>query len=85
MSAHLAVRKRDVRRGDVLFEGSRDSEICSGPAYTITRGCGEVGYDVLGTVKNNDMEIVMWGNAPRFDASCRRVGSRPDTLVFSLN
>ena len=79
------MRKRDVRRGDVLFEGSRDGEIYSGRAYIFTRRCGKVDYDVLGKEKNNDMEIVMWGNAPRFDASCRRVASRPDTLVFSLN
>ena len=79
------MRKRGVRRGDVLFEGSRDGEIYSGTAYIFTRRCGKVGYDVLGTVRNNDTEIVMRGNAPRFNASCRPVGSRPDTLVFSLN
>lgn len=79
------MRKRGVRKGDVLFEGVRDGEIYSGTAYIFTRRCGKVGYDVLGTVRNNETQIVMRGNAPRFNASCKKVGSRPDKLVFSLN
>ena len=79
------MRKRGVRKGDVLFEGVRDGEIYSGTAYIFTRRCGKVGYDVLGTVRNNETQIVMRGNAPRLNASCKRVGSRPDKLVFSLN
>ena len=83
---HLATqRARRVRKGDVLFEGVRDGEIYSGTAYIFTRRCGKVGYDVLGTVRNNETQIVMRGNAPRFNASCKKVGSRPDKLVFSLN
>ena len=79
------MRKRGARKGDVLFEGVRDGELYSGTAYIFTKRCGKIGYDVLGAVKKNDTEIVMRGNAPRMDVSCRRIGSRPDKLVFSLN
>lgn len=79
------MRKRGVRKGDVLFDGVRDGEFYSGTAYIFTKRCGKVGYDVLGSVSNNDTRIVMRGNAPRLDGACRRVGSKPDKLVFSLN
>lgn len=79
------MRQRGARKGDVLFEGVRDGEIYSGTAYIFTKRCGKVGYDVLGVVKKNDTEIVMRGNAPRMNSSCRKIGSRPDKLVFSLN
>lgn len=79
------MRKRGARSGDVIFEGVRDGDIYSGTAYIYTKRCGKVGYDVLGTVQKGQTEIVMRGNAPRFNRSCQQIGSRPDKLVFSLN
>lgn len=78
------LRRRGVRPGELLFEGRRDGRNYSGTAYIFTRSCGKVAYAVSGRVRNNGTRVVMTGSAPRLNASCRQVGARQDTLVFTL-
>ena len=71
-----------VRKGDVLFEGTRDGSALKGLARVFTSTCGVWKYEVAGLVAEGDGRIEMTGLAPVLDGSCKQVGTKRDFLVF---
>ena len=78
------MRDEGVRRGTLLFEGTRTGNGYSGTAYVFLRGCSPKGYHVSGTISDDERSVTMYGQAPRLNAECRLVGYRSDELVFEL-
>lgn len=74
--------KEGVTPGTLLFEGERNEAIYSGVAYVFQKGCPPAPYAVAGEVSADDLRISMTGQAPRLNANCAVIGTRPDTLVF---
>ena len=71
-----------VRRGDVLFEGTRDGAALKGLARIFTPACGVWKYEVSGLVAEGDGRIELIGFAPVLDGSCKQIGAKRDFLVF---
>ena len=76
--------RRGVRPGELLFEGRRNGNNYSGTAYIFTKSCGKAAYSVSGNVESGGTRVVMTGDAPRLDSSCRKIGTREDRLIFTL-
>jgi hypothetical protein len=79
-----AMQQEGVLAGTLLFDGQRTRNQYSGTAFIFSGACGAVGYPVSGQVSADDRHVTLNGNAPRLDAYCRVIGSRPDVLMFNL-
>ena len=71
-----------VRKGDILFEGTRDGYALKGLARIFTPACGVYKYEVAGLVAEGEGRIEMTGFVPVLDRTCRQVGTKRDYLVF---
>lgn len=72
-----------VKANDVLFEGkvSRTGGV-TGLARMFSAKCGPLTYNVTGTIRNTS--ILLEGEAPVRNASCRVTKYRADKLLFTL-
>lgn len=70
-----------VERGELLFEGSVSGEEVVGDAFVFSLKCGPAKYAVKGSFKENGV-LELKGAAPRRDANCKAVATRPDRLEF---
>lgn len=77
------LRPHGVREGTLLFNGSenRNGRI-TGQARIFNNHCGEITYSVSGTSQGGS--IVLNGQAPVRNKSCRVTRYRPDRLLFTL-
>ena len=78
------MRDEGVTSGTLLFEGTRTGDRYTGVAFVFSSRCGRRSYPVAGAVGPDQRSVVLHGEAPRLGASCERIGSRIDTLVFEL-
>lgn len=76
------MRKAGAKKGDVVFQGTRDGTTYSGTAYIFSKGCGSQGYAVTGHVTDDDRGVVLEGDKPVLDSSCNVTGTRRDVLRF---
>lgn len=73
-----------VQSGTLLFDGRKDGDTYSGTAYIFSRDCAPSAYPVSGTVSADSRQVVMYGKAPRRNATCEVIGFRDDKLVFNF-
>ena len=72
-----------VRSGTLLFNGVEQAGgVISGQARRFDKTCGPVLYPVTG--HNHGGTIILRGDAPKLDGSCRVTGYRLDKLLFTL-
>jgi hypothetical protein len=76
------MRRRGVERGTLLFDGEVAGRTYSGTAFIFPRNCAPRGYSVAGKISPGDRQVVLHGQAPRVDESCRQIGLKDDELVF---
>lgn len=69
-------------RDTVLFEGRIEGRRYVGSATLFRPRCGTFTYAVSGTIRNDDRQVVLTGQAPRIGPDCRPQGTRADTLSF---
>ena len=70
-----------VKRGTLLFEGTKLGDTYSGTAYRFSRNCGSYKYDVKGPVSPDQSIMTLYGKAPIL-SGCKVSGYRDDVLVF---
>jgi hypothetical protein len=81
-----AIRNAGAEPGTLLFKGERLGSTYSGTAYVFAGRCGAIGYEVRGSVTNNDRRVTLEGQAPSgIGGDCRVTGSRRDVLVFEYS
>ncbi|MEO0671784.1 MAG: hypothetical protein AAFZ05_07125 [Pseudomonadota bacterium] len=78
------LRSVGVEPGTVLFRGTKEGERYSGEAYVFTRRCGPRAFTVEGPVSADQQRVTLYGERPRFNRACKRIGGAEETLVFSL-
>lgn len=76
------VAQAGVRPGTLLFKGTFVGMTYSGQAYLFSKDCGPVAYSVSGSVSADYRRVELTGDRPVRDRNCRRVGTKPDRLVF---
>lgn len=76
------VARAGVRPGTLLFKGTFSGASYSGQAYLFSKDCGPVAYPVSGSVSADMRRVELRGERPVRDRNCRRIGTRPDRLVF---
>ena len=76
------MQQAGARKGDVLFEGTRDGSAIKGFARIFSPLCGVYKYEVTGLVTEGAGRIELIGLAPVLDDTCRQVGTKRDFLVF---
>jgi hypothetical protein len=71
-----------VRRGEVLFEGTRDGATLKGIARIFTLACGVRPYEVAGIITEDERRIELIGLAPVLNQQCKQAGTKRDLLIF---
>jgi hypothetical protein len=71
-----------VHPGSLLFRGDIENGQYSGTAYIFNLYCGQIPFQVKGTIVDNDERIVLTGQAPRVGRNCRADGSSTSNLEF---
>lgn len=70
--------------GSLLFRGEIDNGKYSGTAYIFNRHCGQIPFQVEGSILDNDERIMLTGQAPRVARNCRADESYTSNLEFRL-
>jgi hypothetical protein len=70
--------------GSLLFRGEIDNGKVSGTAYIFNSRCGQIPFQVEGSILDNDERIMLTGQAPRVARNCRADGSYTSNLEFRL-
>jgi hypothetical protein len=73
-----------VRSDSLLFRGEIKDEQFSGTAYIFNAQCGQVPFEVKGSILDNGARIVLTGQAPRVGRNCLASGHYISTLEFKL-
>jgi len=73
-----------ARPGSLLFRGEIDNGKYSGTAYIFNRHCGQIPFQVEGSILDNDERIMLTGQAPRVARNCRADESYTSNLEFRL-
>ncbi len=68
----------------LLFRGQIDNGQISGTAYVFNTHCGQLPFEVKGSLLDNGERIVLTGQAPRIGRNCEAYGSYTSTLEFKL-
>jgi hypothetical protein len=68
----------------LLFRGEIDNGKYSGTAYIFNRHCGQIPFQVEGTILDNDERIMLTGQAPRVARNCGADESYTSNLEFRL-
>jgi hypothetical protein len=78
------MREEGVTRGTLLFEGQASDSSYDGTAYVFSGRCGtSFPYQVTGEVRQEGMEVRLFGKAPNLiSPDCRVMGYRDDNLIF---
>jgi len=71
-----------VRPGSLLFRGEIDKGQYSGTAYIFNPHCGQIPFQVNGSVLDNDERILLTGRAPRVGRNCHPHESYTSNLEF---
>jgi hypothetical protein len=71
-----------VRPSSLLFSGEIDNGQYSGSAYIFNPHCGQIPFQVKGSVLDNDERILLTGQAPRVGRNCEPHGSYTSHLEF---
>lgn len=74
-----------VQKGTVIFEGTRNGNTYSGKAYAFNAECPPQEYLVAGPVAKDDLQVTIYGAAPRRDKDCNEIlPPRNEVLVFTF-
>ncbi len=73
-----------VKKGTVLFEGTKYEGGYRGKAYWFASGCAPTSYDVRGPVEQSGTRIVLTGKRPKLASDCTVEGTSDDRLVFTF-
>lgn len=73
-----------VKKGQLLFDGTREGNAYKGTISIFSSTCGESRYSVAGDISADEREIILRGRAPRRNNQCMVIGYRDDELVFRL-
>lgn len=73
-----------VQKGTALFDGKKQGNAYSGTAFKFARLCQPKGYQVTGTISEDEKQVTLHGKAPQIGAGCKVVGSREETLVLTF-
>jgi hypothetical protein len=68
----------------LLFKGQINDGQFSGTAYLFNAHCGQVPFEVNGTILDNGGRVVLTGQAPRVGRNCQAYGNYTSTLEFRL-
>ena len=71
-----------ARPGSLLFRGQVNSGQYSGTAYFFNPHCGSIPFEVKGAILEDEVQIVLTGQAPRVGRDCRTYGSYTSSLEF---
>jgi hypothetical protein len=71
-----------VRPGSLLFRGAIENGQYSGTAYIFNMHCGQIPFQVKGSMLENDERIVLTGQAPRVGRNCRASEFTTSSLEF---
>lgn len=74
-----------VTPGTILFKGSfsGSSMKYAGEAMLFSRKCGPIAYKMAGKVSADYRRVTLRGKRPVRDGTCRRTGTRDETLEFT--
>jgi hypothetical protein len=72
-----------VRPGSLLFRGEIDNGQYSGTAYIFNMHCGQIPFQVKGSILENDERIVLTGQAPKVGRNCRAYEFATSSLEFT--
>jgi hypothetical protein len=70
--------------GSLLFRGEVSNGQYSGTAYVFNPKCGQVPFNVKGSILDSGERIVLTGPAPRVGRNCQAYASYSSTLEFRL-
>lgn len=70
--------------GSLLFRGEIDNGRFFGTAYIFNSRCGQIPFQVEGSILDNDERIMLSGQAPRVGRNCRADESYTSNLEFKL-
>ncbi len=73
-----------ARPDSLLFRGQINNGQFSGTAYVFNTHCGQVPFEVKGSILDNGGRIVLTGQAPRVGRNCQAYGYYTSTLEFRL-
>jgi hypothetical protein len=73
-----------VKRGTLLFEGSKKGLQYVGTAYVFSKTCGASAYRVEGPVSADLTKVTLYGKAPHVDSNCQVTSYKDDTLIFTF-
>jgi hypothetical protein len=71
-----------ARPDSLLFRGEIDNGQYFGTAYIFSPHCGQIPFQVKGTILDNDERIMLTGRAPRLGRNCRTYESSTSNLEF---
>jgi len=71
-----------ARPGSLLFRGQVDNGQYSGTAYIFNPHCGQIPFQVKGSILDNEQRIMLTGQAPRVGRNCRTYESYTSNLEF---
>jgi hypothetical protein len=73
-----------ARPDALLFKGQINGEQLAGTAYLFNTQCGQVPFEVKGSILDHGGRVVLTGQAPRLGRNCQAYGYYGSTLEFRL-
>ena len=74
-----------IKKGTVIFDGSRSGKNYKGTAYSFLEQCGAASFAVTGAISDDDRTVTLTGNVPVRDAACKTHAYRNEALVFKFH
>lgn len=79
-----SLRRAGVREGTVLFDGRRVGSRYEGTARVFSATCGTLTFPVAGEVGPDERTVTVTGEITTRGPDCSAIGTRTETLVFTL-
>jgi hypothetical protein len=73
-----------AKPGSLLFRGEVSNGQYSGTAFIFSPRCGQIPFQVKGTILDNDERIVLTGQAPQVGRNCQPYASYTSDIEFKL-
>jgi hypothetical protein len=73
-----------ARPDALLFKGQIEDGRLSGTAYLFNTHCGQVPFEVKGSIVDNGGRVVLTGQVPRVGRNCQASGYYASTLEFKI-
>ncbi|HZL31552.1 MAG TPA: HdeA/HdeB family chaperone [Pseudolabrys sp.] len=76
--------KAGIRKGAILFSGSKNSTRYEGKAYKYSTNCPALPYEVFGEISADEKQVTLRGKTPRTNAKCQVTGYDETSTVYTF-